>query len=421
MLRPLRALPFCIATLLTLTALVAGQSMPSGATPTPSPASPSPSGSGGNGTPIESQIMAYGGLKNIAHTIAADVRPRIGGTHAVLLQDATSVSQINLYKAFDIQAQRLAAAYRDLLAAQKEEEKRNDEILQLRNQLKQKDDDLKKCNQALQDCLKKKGGPGALNYLAPAPAEQPAPAATSAPTVSYAIPSPTDFLTAGATALNAIKSQITYTPQTFQPLDAAFATALRKELAASGVDLVYGGSIANISDAATFVDNRLADIQAIRNQIKVSPKDASSGKADPRLVTVDGALAGLQTWLLSSDGNGSIILTDVVIGRALLNALGSESYPVLAFSIDGAGGGTRSNAFFLLNVFYTPKPSFNAGVVVSYQLRGADNHFLTGDTLKVLYDYTKYKPGCYEMTSTTVDSTDLKGGPSHSHSIWCQN
>ena len=407
-----------IATALTLTALVHAQSMPSSGAPASAPAS----SSGGNGTPIESQIMAYGGLKNIARTIVSDVQPRVAGAHAVLLQDSTSVSQINLYKAFDIQTQRLAAAYRDLLAAQKEDEKRNDEILQLRNELKKKDEDLKKCNQALQDCLKKKRGALAPKYVAPVPSEQPAAAAaaTTAPSVSYAIPSPTDFLTAGATALNAIKSQITDTPQTFQPLDAALATALRKGLAANGVDLVYGGSIADVTDAATFVDNRLADIQAIRNQIKVSPKDASNGKADPRLVTVDGGLAGLQTWLLSSDGSGGIILTDVVIGRALVTALGSEYYPVLSFNIDGAGGMTRSNAFFLLNVFYTPKPSFNAGVVVSYQLRGPDNHFVTGDTLKVLYDFTKYKPGCYEMSSATVDSTSLDGGPSHSHYFWCE-
>ncbi len=61
-------------------------------------------------------------------------------------------------------------------------------------------------------------------------------------------------------------------------------------------------------------------------------------------------------------------------------------------SVGRCRGNTRTDSFPLVNFFYLPRPSFNAGVVVTFELRDPKNNFLAGDTKKVLYAYSKWRP-----------------------------
>jgi hypothetical protein len=88
---------------------------------------------------------------------------------------------------------------------------------------------------------------------------------------------------------------------------------------------------------------------------------------------------------------------------------GQATIPALQVSIDAAGGNTRTNSFPLVNFFYLPRPSFNAGVVVTFELRDEANNFLAGDTKKVLYGYSKWKPQPFCMDEA-VDSVVLDTG-----------
>jgi hypothetical protein len=97
-------------------------------------------------------------------------------------------------------------------------------------------------------------------------------------------------------------------------------------------------------------------------------------------------------------------------GNTLSHYIG-KGIPALQFTIDAAGGNTRTNSFFLLNLFYTPKPSFNAGVVVTYELRNKENAYIAGDTVKALFDYSKWRPQAFVMTKGAgTDGTSLGTG-----------
>jgi hypothetical protein len=115
------------------------------------------------------------------------------------------------------------------------------------------------------------------------------------------------------------------------------------------------------------------------------------------------------SWQAGTDGNGGIIITDVIRAEMLTEAIGN-GIPALQFNIDAAGGNTRTNSYFFFNLFYTPKPSFDAGVAVTCELRDATNIFIDGDTFKVLYDYTKWKPSCFGMGTDEIDNTYLGTG-----------
>ena len=73
-----------------------------------------------------------------------------------------------------------------------------------------------------------------------------------------------------------------------------------------------------------------------------------------------------------------------------------DGIPSLQLSVAAAGGSTRVNSFFLLNLFYTPKPSYNSGVIVTFELRNRVNVLLTAGARNVLYDYTKWKPRSFD-------------------------
>ena len=68
-----------------------------------------------------------------------------------------------------------------------------------------------------------------------------------------------------------------------------------------------------------------------------------------------------------------------------------NSYHVLTVSDDAAGGGTRANTYFFINLFIpAPHPSYNGGAIVSYTLRDRDGVFEDAETLSFVFGYTKW-------------------------------
>ena len=163
-----------------------------------------------------------------------------------------------------------------------------------------------------------------------------------------------------------------------------------------------------------------------------SDKDVNKTVPDSQdlIATSDGIVLGtalsnavttFQTWLTSGDQMGGIILTDVLKGDQLIKDAKAKKLPALQVSIDAAGGNTRTNSFPLLNFFYLARPSFNAGVVVTYELRDGNNDFLAGDTKKVIYAYSKWKAEEFCMKEE-VNSVELDSGrPSKGDAKKCKN
>jgi len=116
----------------------------------------------------------------------------------------------------------------------------------------------------------------------------------------------------------------------------------------------------------------------------------------------------------ANDGSGNLVLVDVLRGKVLADKL-ARGMPSLQVSVAGAGGNTRVNEFFLLDLFWTPPPAFNAGAVMTFELRDADNRLVAGGARTSLF---KYK---------WLDGNDLKartftsGTPCNENSALCAN
>ena len=426
-----------------------------------------PSNAGSSNAPIEMNIIVYGGLKQISAEMSTEVAKALdpgstaqaaapaAGTSCssfkgVLLEDTTSSSLIYLYETWFTYQQAAQKTLNDLL----EQENKSTTgiknlITETRNAIEQFDQEQQAEGPATSEncpaALKKKGAcPQAQNETREGSA---VPGTTSSTAGSTGGGSSTSSTPLGLTFLGdigaqitALKSGVSYTASSIQPATQALSTALSRDLAAKCVHLYTATSTIGLHPQDTL--DSILQIQQTNAKIQASlntPTDLPSlttpaEKADPvlqRLITLNtqrikalssqisstAAVASqiatsFQTWQAGSDGNGSIVLTDVLRGAALKSAIGS-GIPALQFNIDAAGGNTRTNNYFLLNLFYTPKPSFNGGVVVTYELRSSENDFLTGDTLKVLYDYSKWKPTCFAMDAKNeVDSTALSDGRS---------
>jgi hypothetical protein len=416
-----------------------------------------PSNAGSSNAPIEMNIMVYGGLKQISAGMATKIADALTApskgtscesSKAVLLEDTTSSSLIYLFETWSVYQQAVQKTLNDLLA---QETKSATDIADLikgtakaisdfdQKQPAQVPENPQNCTPTLQ---KKGACPPAPSGTREANAAPGAAASTAASTggggSTSSTPMGLTYLGDIGAQITALKSGVSYTAASIQPATQALSTALSKDLTAKCVRLYTSTSTIGLAPTETL--NSVLEIQKANSNIQATlntPTDlptltTTAEKADPslqRLITLNtqrikalssqisstAAVASqlvtsFQTWQAGSDGNGSIILTDVLRGAALKKAIG-DGIPALQFNIDAAGGNTRTNNYFLLNLFYTPKPSFNGGVVVTYELRDPQNQFLVGDTLKVLYDYSKWKPNCFAMDSSTeVNSTSLGDG-----------
>jgi hypothetical protein len=89
-----------------------------------------------------------------------------------------------------------------------------------------------------------------------------------------------------------------------------------------------------------------------------------------------------------SDGNGTPVMVDVLRGAVLAEKL-NDGMSSLQLNVAATAGSTRTNAFFFVNLFYLPKPSYNAGVIATFELRDPDNELLKSGVRTAFYDYNK--------------------------------
>jgi hypothetical protein len=95
---------------------------------------------------------------------------------------------------------------------------------------------------------------------------------------------------------------------------------------------------------------------------------------------------------MPSDGNGNPVIVDVLRGRAL-SQLAGRSIPSLQLAVLGASGSTKTNSYFGVSLFYQFAPSYNAGVIASFELRDGSDHLVDAGVRNVLYGYKKWNPG----------------------------
>lgn len=223
----------------------------------------------------------------------------------------------------------------------------------------------------------------------------------------------TNFGTIG-TALATLKSGISYSSNSFQPPVQSFSVMLEEALVKKSGTIAplspyTSTSILYVDEAAKQLGDALASMQSYNNDItawttQCKPATANTqipaacSEQDINALLTDGSqLITAYTTLLSnaSDGSGNPVLLDVLHGAMLYQTFncppdGPCTRPFsIQFSVAAAAGSTRTNAIFLVNLFYTPRPSYNAGVVVSFELRNGSDQFVTGGSRVMLYDYNK--------------------------------
>jgi hypothetical protein len=228
------------------------------------------------------------------------------------------------------------------------------------------------------------------------------------------------------TALGAFKSNITYSPSSFQPTTQAFQNLLEADFKIHGIMSYSSTSPVNLQSATAelsqFFGKMLlmgGDISSWANQCK-PPTNAPQGNSGAmpipnpecnaigtieNLSIAQQMLTGYTTLIQSaSDGNGNPVIIDILRGKVLWDKL-SSGFVSLQVAVSAAGGSTRSNNFFLLDLFYTPKPSYNSGLIATFELRDAQSVLLDAGSRSVLYDYVGYS----KWKPSSFDPQDVKG------------
>jgi hypothetical protein len=80
-----------------------------------------------------------------------------------------------------------------------------------------------------------------------------------------------------------------------------------------------------------------------------------------------------------------------VLRGMILTSRVAEGIPSLQLNIATAGGSTRTNNIFFVNLFYTLAPSYNAGVIATFELRDKNNILVDAGARNAMYAYTKWK------------------------------
>lgn len=416
--------------------------------------STTPSATGSSTAPIEIDIMVYGGLKRIALKIATDIdtvlprheratvppppappptnpptptksasnQPCNGNpTRSVLLEDSASAPLIGLYKTFLAYRDNLHSVIDPLLS------KVADDSRQIQTLVKTDADEAgspqkNKANPKLNSYNFTVPSDSTVTVQGGGAASAPASGGTGAAAAS---PLSLTYLSGISAAVSAAKNGITYTSSSVQPTTQAFTTELAKDLCARGIDLYTSMSAVNPPEPnqvvvdidalwsinAEIQSHALASMPTVHNDAYKAQIRALVSDIAARAAIAAQLMSAFQTWLLSGDSAGNIILTDVIHGYTLNHYIG-DGIPSLQVTIDAAGGNTRTNSFFLLNLFYTPRPSFNGGAIVTYELRDKENAYIAGDTLKALYGYSKWKAQTFDMGqgAENADGTALGTG-----------
>jgi hypothetical protein len=425
-----------------------------------SQSSTAPASAGGANAPIEMNVIVYGGIKRIAADIAKAVAPKVGGTDtatsstcrngkAMLLEDSTSTNLLAIYFTWDGLQKALAA---QLAQLQTQVSTDADKIAAIRKNLQ---DAIDEFNQRPTPPPPPRGGRASVGRpLTPEEleevrqltgltammlAEGTASSATGTGAAAPATPIGLTYLGDLGTALSTAKSGISYAASSITPATQAMTAELGHALCSYNVTLYTSASFINLKDASSTVLARVGSLQEVNATIQAKAAldvtlppltGAAKNDHDLEILAAKAALdikplaaavastasvsnqilTSFLTWEVGSDNAGSIVMSDVVRAQMLDDAM-KDGIPTLQFNMNAAGGNTRTNSYFLFNLFYTPKPSFNGGVVVTYELRDGHNYFILGDTLKILYDYSKWKPDCFAMKSSEeVNTTSLNSG-----------
>jgi hypothetical protein len=217
--------------------------------------------------------------------------------------------------------------------------------------------------------------------------------------------------TAAGALLTALKGQTTMSYGTFTLVDQALYTDLEGAIYKLGGTFVSTAYPANLDRATGCINANISDIYKHREKtvksldgLGMKPPDILAALKD-----IDTQVTALQASLTTSSPTSA--MPTILWGGALLNAVKmgvsktaanteqiaacevtAADYDVLTITNDGAGGGIRANTYFLLNVFIpAPHPSYNGGAVVSYTLRKADGTFTKAETLRLVFGYSKWK------------------------------
>jgi hypothetical protein len=420
------------------------------------------SSAGGANAPIEMNVMVYGGIKQISGDIAEEINRKLPpaaclpkadcNERQLLLEDSSTMPLISLSASWDALQNsisddlvRLKTQINDNTAAIDRTIKELKKTIQDDIDKRKKDADMKTAQQAQNTHARNNSLRPRSEFDQPVQLTTPTTTATTTGstggTSSGGATTPIGLTYLGdiGTALTTAKNGISYSSSTISPATQSLTTALAKDLKSKSILLYTSASTINLdpaskelSDLVIGLQEKNAVIQQALNFPTTIPTLTDDQKKDPVLqgkvdaataqvkslsatITADASasaqlVSSFQSWQAGTDGNGGIILSDAIRGRTLKEAIGTN-VPALQLNIDAAGGNTRTNSYFLFNLFYTPKPSFNGGVVVTYELRDGKNVFLTGDTLKALYDYSKWKPNCFAMSKNTdVNGTTLGTG-----------
>lgn len=259
----------------------------------------------------------------------------------------------------------------------------------------------------------------------------PATGATATAGAAAATPLSLTYLSGIGTALTGIKAGITYSSSFLQPTTQSFQVLLESELQKRNIKPYTSTSPLDLTDAAKALSALFGDMlmwgaqidfwnneckptdttktdqdkanqdKANKDKKKLNP-ECSSTVVTTNLASATQLVTGYTALLTNaSDGNGNPVIADVLRGWVLKDRLNGH-LDSLQLNVVAAAGSTRTNAFFLVNLFYLPKPSYNAGVIGTFELRNGQNDLVRAGARTAFYDYNKNWKGA------TFDAAALK-------------
>jgi hypothetical protein len=191
-----------------------------------------------------------------------------------------------------------------------------------------------------------------------------------------------------ASLITAIKSSAVYTNSNFQPTPQSFLAVLNQDLLNNKVALRTSTLPGDQSSATLDLQADLKRVFTAQAKVEAIDPAKLSTEAKSNLAELDKQLLALQASLSTASADGTLWLS-LVKGRALTKSLGSN-YTVLTVSLDAAGGDSKVTHFGLYEILLpTPAPSYNGGAAISYTLSKPTGDLISADMLVGMYDFEK--------------------------------
>lgn len=194
--------------------------------------------------------------------------------------------------------------------------------------------------------------------------------------------------------ITAAKGQTTQSGSTFAAVDQALFSDLEREFWAVNRKLVVTAFPGDYADANKVISQKLQQLVSAHDMAAdryrhLSAHTGSNFKADydplaSEMKPLEASYSAIQGALGGASG------PTILLGGGLISSLKTE-YDVLTIADTAIGGGQRANTYFLVNLFVPfPHPSYNGGAVISYTLRGSDGEYKSADTIRLAYGYGKW-------------------------------